>query len=103
MTQFVEGKAPRGAVTQEGAPKLLPRHLAFVDEYMKNGRNGTQAAIAAGYSPKRARFTASRLMATNGNVAAEINRRIAEYTKTAGIEPVKILEFMRDAMFADVS
>jgi phage terminase small subunit len=30
---------------------LSPKQQLFVDEYMRDGRNATQAYIAAGYSP----------------------------------------------------
>lgn len=39
--------------------KLTPKQKAFVREYKKNGGNGTQAAIKAGYSEKTARKIAS--------------------------------------------
>ena len=35
--------------------KLTPKQKAFVREYKKNGGNGTQAAINAGYSEESAR------------------------------------------------
>ena len=35
--------------------KLTPKQKAFVREYKKNGGNGTQAAISAGYSEESAR------------------------------------------------
>ncbi len=100
MTQFVEGKAPRGAVTQEGAPKLLPRHLAFVDEYMKD-RNATQAYIRAGYSAKAANVNAARLIA-NDSVSAEIAKRVEEYSRTAGLKVVDLLEQGKRLVFADI-
>ena len=34
--------------------KLTPKQKAFVREYKKNGGNGTQAAIKAGYSENTA-------------------------------------------------
>lgn len=36
--------------------KLTKKQKAFVDEYLRNGGNATQAAIKAGYSKKTARF-----------------------------------------------
>ena len=60
-------------------PELRGRHELFCREYIKGdaaGRgqlNGTQAAIRAGYSPDRARVTASELLADE-----EIQNRIAE-------------------------
>jgi hypothetical protein len=38
---------------------------------------------------------------TKVDIAEEVGRRIEEYTRIAGIETVKILEFLRDALFAD--
>ena len=41
---------------------LRPQVMLFVTEYIKNGGNATQAAIAAGYSEKTAYSQASRLL-----------------------------------------
>lgn len=41
---------------------LRPQIMLFINEYIKNGGNATQAAIAAGYSPKTAHSQASRLL-----------------------------------------
>ncbi|WP_339197856.1 terminase small subunit [Paenibacillus sp. FSL P4-0176] len=41
---------------------LRPQIMLFVTEYIKNGGNGTAAAIAAGYSEKSAYSQASRLL-----------------------------------------
>ena len=50
--------------------KLSPKRQRFVDEY-KLDTNGAQAAIRAGYSPRSAKVTASRLL-TDANVQAAI-------------------------------
>jgi phage terminase small subunit len=54
------------------AKALDTKQLAFVAA-IKAGQNGAEAAIAAGYSPKSARFAARRLRA-NPLVIAEIER-----------------------------
>ena len=41
---------------------LSDKHSEFVKAYLANGRNGTQAAIAAGYSENTASSQASRLL-----------------------------------------
>lgn len=41
---------------------LRPQIMIFVTEYLRNGYNGTQAAIAAGYSERSAYSQASRLL-----------------------------------------
>lgn len=42
---------------------LTPQQRAFCEQYVANGRNGTQAAIAAGYGAKSAHVRASKLLA----------------------------------------
>jgi phage terminase small subunit len=57
---------------------LIPKHQAFIREYLKD-RNGSQAAIRAGYSAHTSRVIASRLTA-NVNIRAaidEMENRIA--------------------------
>lgn len=49
--------------------KLTPRERLFAHEYLRHNHNGKQAAIAAGYSPKGAKQTASRLL-TRADLAA---------------------------------
>jgi hypothetical protein len=51
---------------------LVPKHAAFVREYIKD-YNGAQAAIRAGYPKSRARKTASEIL-TRPEVKAEVQR-----------------------------
>jgi len=60
------------------------RMRLFVLEYLKD-RNGTQAAIRAGYGAKGARVTAVRLL-TNANVAAVIEAHEKALAKSVGME-----------------
>lgn len=53
--------------------KLSPMERAFCRAYVANGGNGTQAAIAAGYSEKGASVAAARLLKRPA-VIAEIER-----------------------------
>ncbi len=41
---------------------LRPQQMIFVTEFIKNGGNATQAAIAAGYSEKTAHVQGSRML-----------------------------------------
>lgn len=41
---------------------LRPQMMIFVTEYLRNGNNATQAAVAAGYSEKTAASQGSRLL-----------------------------------------
>lgn len=53
---------------------LTPKELRFVDEYIIDW-NGSGAAVRAGYSPKTARQTASKLL-TKANVQAAVQARM---------------------------
>ena len=53
------------------------KQIRFADEYIRNGGNGTQAAIFAGYSPKTAAQQASRLL-KDANVSEYIAERQEE-------------------------
>ena len=65
--------------------QLTVKQEAFVHAYCANGGNGTQAAIAAGYSEDTARFIAAENL-TKPNISAaieqwrEANRAKAEIT-----------------------
>ena len=56
--------------------KLKGNQKLFVHEYLKD-RNGTQAAIRAGYSKKTARITASKLL-TKPNIKEAVEKRKKE-------------------------
>jgi phage terminase small subunit len=53
--------------------KLTPKQALFVKEYVVD-LNATQAAIRAGYDPTKARYTSCRLLATNVNIQAAIQK-----------------------------
>jgi hypothetical protein len=78
---------------------LKPKQIAFIDEYLRD-RNATQAR--AKYSAKGAAQSAAVLL-RNPKVAAEVDRRIAEYSRTAGIDAVWVLERMKSHVDADLS
>ena len=55
---------------------LSLKRIRFVQEYLVD-QNGSAAAVRAGYGPRSAKVTASRLL-TNANVRAAIDARQAE-------------------------
>lgn len=70
------------------------RRRAFVRHYAANGfTNATQAAIAAGYSPKSARFTAHKLLGRS-DVQQMIDQHRREAEQSAAYD--------RDRMLADL-
>lgn len=60
MSQASSGNIRVKAGTSDSA--AADRHQSFVNAYIANGRNATQAAITAGYSAKTAAAAASRLL-----------------------------------------
>lgn len=76
MTKPIRAKA--------GTSKLAAadRHKAFVEAYLSNGRNATQAAITAGYSPKTAAVKGSQLL-TDVKISALVEVRAAAVQEAA--------------------
>lgn len=71
---------------------LTSREDAFCTAYVADPkRNGTAAAIAAGYAPRSARVTASRLL-TRANIRARISRLEAEAAEQARMTIGKVIE-----------
>lgn len=62
------------------AELLTPLQQAFVHEYAKGDKSATQAAIAAGYSPRTARVQVYSLL-RNAGVKAELDRIRERITK----------------------
>ena len=79
---------------------LTPRHIAFVDEFMKD-RNAAAAYVRAGYAARGANANAARLIAKD-SIAAEIRRRVEKYSTAAGLEAVAILEETKKIAFSDI-
>ena len=68
---------------------LTERQKRFVLEYLRNGGNGQEAAIAAGYSPKSAASQASRLL-TDDKVLAYKRAQARQVYNSIGITPAQI-------------
>lgn len=76
---------------------LTNKQQAFVEAYLANGFNATKAAIAAGYSEKTARFTASENL-TKPNIAEFVKQRMAQLTMTADEALFRLSEHARGDM-----
>jgi len=79
------------------------RQAAFINSYLANGFNATQAAITAGYSTKTAKQQGSRLL-TNVDVKAAIDAKIKEMAMSADEALFRLSEHARGTMadFVDV-
>jgi len=65
-------------------PKLKPKQARFVREYIDNGGNATQAAIAAGYAEKNARVIGAQNL-TKVNIKEAIRELTEAREKSSGI------------------
>lgn len=80
---------------------LNDRQRDFVLAYLKDP-NQTQAAIEAGYSPKTAKFQASRLL-TNVNILNAIEKGRAQIEERAMLEAEGVAKLWADIATADVT
>jgi len=87
----------------ERVDKLNSRHLAFIDEYIVNGLNGTEAYLKI-YNCKShtARVNAAKLLA-NANVKAELNNRLKSSAEKMGITRERLLKAMGNIAFGDIT
>lgn len=79
------------------------KRALFVEAYIENGGHGAKAAITAGYSKKRARITASELLADR-NISEQIEKRravvIAAAQKKTGLTAEEVMDSLaRDIRF----
>jgi len=76
--------------------KLTPKQKIFCQKYIELN-NGTQAAIAAGYSEKNAKVVACENL-TKPNVAAEIQRLQAEVKNSNIASAQEVMEYFTRVM-----
>ena len=76
---------------------LTPKQKAFADEYIRNSGNATQAAIAAGYNAKSARYIAAQNL-SKLNIAAYIAERQKEIESSRICDLKEIQEFRSRVM-----
>lgn len=80
--------------------KLNPKQKAFLEAYLRNGGNATQAAIEAGYSAKTAHVQGPRLL---GNVAVSsaLKARAGKVVQKLEITTERLLEARARRAFFD--
>jgi phage terminase small subunit len=76
------------------------RRRLFVRAYIANGRNGTQAAIDAGFSPRSARGQAARLLA-DVNISRELAVAAHRGLEAADLTVQRTLRELARIAFAD--
>lgn len=80
---------------------LNPKQRLFVAEYLKD-KNGKQAAIRAGYSPKTAEVQASRLLSVV-KVKAAVEESLGKVHKKLDISAERIREELSRIAFSDMA
>ena len=76
------------------------RRLKFVKHYISNGNNGVQAAISAGYSPKGAAVTASRLL-TLPNISQALEQERERAAAATGLTVERTLRELARIAYQD--
>lgn len=79
---------------------MTPKQDRFVAEYLANGLNATQAAIAAGYSEKTAQQQGSRLL-LNPDVAAAVSGKTTQLMDRLEITAEMVLQEIGKLAFFD--
>lgn len=90
-----------GATAAAKPAELNPRQARFVEEYIANGGNGTQAAIKAGYSARTAGEQAPRLLA-DVRIATAVAAGRARATERAEVSVDRIVRELAIIGFSDV-
>jgi phage terminase small subunit len=80
--------------------KLNDRQIKFIDEYLID-RNGTQAAIRAGYAEKGADVQAIRMLG-NARVKEKIDQRVRKMSKRADITAQRVIEELGEIAFSNM-
>lgn len=80
---------------------MSERELRFVEHYLIEP-NGQKAAIAAGYAPRAAVVSASRLL-RRANVAAALEKARQERAERTGITAARVLTELEHLAFSDIT
>ena len=80
------------------AMKYAIRQEKFISEFIVSN-NGTQAAIAAGYSPRSARQQASRLL-TKANISIAIKKKRSQAARISGLRVADVVQGLLSAIEA---
>lgn len=79
---------------------VAARYKKFAQAYIANGRNATQAAITAGYSPNGADVTGCQLL-RNTRIAALIDEIVAKAEPISGLTAERTLRELARLAYSD--
>lgn len=83
--------AKRSTKAGSGQAGAAHRRKLFLDAYLTNGRNATQAAITAGFSPKTARAQGCTLL-THPDIVQSLQRATARIEAISGLTVERTLQ-----------
>lgn len=93
--------SPDGRVKAgNGQATAAARRAQFVQAYIANGNNATQAAIAAGYSPKTAYSLGQRLL-KNVEVSGQLADSARKLAESTGLNSERVLQEVARIAYAD--
>lgn len=93
--------AKRSPKKSETSKSAEARYRLFVKAYLANGRNGTAAAITAGYAENSAHAQGSRLL-KNAKVRALLDKETARVEKKLDISAERVLQQYAKIAFGDI-
>lgn len=74
--------------------RLSTKQRIFIEEYIKNGFDGTKAAISAGYKEKHAKSTAYKLLHNNPLIDEQLSKRSAEILEERKISADELYDYV---------
>jgi phage terminase small subunit len=90
-------KKPKAGTSTEAANE---RKALFIEAYIANGGNATQAATAAGYSPKTAYSQGNRLL-KDVEIQQSLSKRQQKLAKQFELDTEKVLAQLAQIVYAD--
>lgn len=92
--------AQRAAKAGSGQSSAAHRRKLFVDAYLVNGRNATQAAITAGYSQRTARAQGCKLL-THADVVKSVANATAKIEAISSLSVERTLQEVARVAYFD--
>lgn len=92
--------APKKGKLGTGKQSAADRKAVFIEAYIANGRNATQAAITAGFSEKTARSQGQRLL-TDVDVAEAVRERQGELAEKFELTTESVIAELSKIVHAD--
>lgn len=102
MATKKKGKAKARPKAGTSKASAVQRRTLFIDAYLANGENGTQAAVTAGYKPGRAAEKAAQRMSQDVVVRAALDARRESLKEKSGLSVERTLREVRRLAYADI-